>query len=182
MGHAPSRGPATRQAMTAPAPVILVLSGGQTGADQGGLLGARDAGVATGGTAPKGWRTQDGPAPWLAGFGLVEGRSAAYAARTRANVEAADGTVLFGAPLSKGSALTARCCLDIGKPLLRLPYDSQRADVEATAERLAEWLRAHEIRILNVAGNRESDDPGLGAYVREVIFRALTLMQEHARR
>ena len=94
--------------MTAPAPVILAISGGQTGADQGGLLGARDAGVATGGTAPKGWRTEDGPAAWLAEFGLVEGRSTAYAARTWAYVEAADGEVFFGDPPAGGSTLTAQ--------------------------------------------------------------------------
>src|SRR3546814_7241191 len=90
--------------------VTLVISGGQTGADQGGLLGARDAGVRTGGTAPRDWRTEDGAAPWLAEFGLVESQRKSYAARTRANAEAADGTVLFGNPLSAGSALTARCC------------------------------------------------------------------------
>src|SRR3546814_1555156 len=71
--------------------VTLVISGGQTGADQGGLLGARDAGVRTGGTAPRDWRTEDGAAPWLAEFGLVESQRKSYAARTRANAEAADG-------------------------------------------------------------------------------------------
>src|SRR3546814_19039890 len=89
--------------------------------DQGGLRGARDAGVRTGGTAPRDWRTEDGAAPWLAEFGLVESQRKSYAARTRANAAAADGTVLFGNPLSAGSALTERCCNNLGRPLCRIP-------------------------------------------------------------
>src|SRR3546814_18536091 len=85
-------------------PVSLVISGGQTGADQGGLLGARDAGVRTGGTVPKGCRTEDGAASWLAEFGLVEGQGKSYSARTRANAAAADGTVNSGNNLSTGQA------------------------------------------------------------------------------
>jgi len=110
----------------------------RTGADQGGLLGARDAGVQTGGMAPRGWRTEEGAAPWLAEFGLVEGQSKAYSARTRANAEAADGTVLFGDHLSTGSALTERCCNELGKPILRIPIGGEEADVEDAARRLAD--------------------------------------------
>ena len=62
--------------------MLKIISGGQAGADQGGLLGARDAGLPTGSTAPKGWRTEDDPAPWLVDFGLVESKSPSYAART----------------------------------------------------------------------------------------------------
>jgi hypothetical protein len=35
-----------------------VVTGGQTGADQGGLRAARAAGIATGGWAPQGWLTE----------------------------------------------------------------------------------------------------------------------------
>jgi hypothetical protein len=55
-----------------------VVSGGQTGADQGGLRAARLAGIPTGGWAPKGWLVEssdgnrDVAAPWLGPlFGLV---------------------------------------------------------------------------------------------------------------
>jgi hypothetical protein len=34
-----------------------IISGGQTGADQGGLEGARLLGIQTGGTAPYNWMT-----------------------------------------------------------------------------------------------------------------------------
>jgi Circularly permutated YpsA SLOG family len=52
--------------------IARIITGGQTGADQGGLRAARAAGIATGGFAPKGWATETGAAPWLAEFGLVE--------------------------------------------------------------------------------------------------------------
>src|SRR3546814_11861707 len=111
--------------------------------DQGGLRGARDAGVRTGGTAPRDWRKDDGAAPWLAEFGLVESQRKSYAARTRANAEAADGTVLFGNPLSAGSALTERCCNNLGPPLLRLPSGSGVGEEDDAARILAGWVRVH---------------------------------------
>jgi predicted Rossmann-fold nucleotide-binding protein len=67
-----------------------VISGGQTGVDQAGLRAARAVGLATGGSAPRGWETEDGPAPWLA-----ECEREGYLARTEANVRASDGTMIF---------------------------------------------------------------------------------------
>ena len=49
-----------------------IISGGQTGADMGALLAARDLGMESGGVAPKGWRTEDGPQETLLlSFGLI---------------------------------------------------------------------------------------------------------------
>lgn len=154
--------------------IVRVISGGQTGADQAGLLAARDAGIPTGGTAPKGWRTEDGPAPWLAGFGLTESHSPEYSPRTRANVEHSDGTVMFGNSLSNGSRLTKRYCHQTGKPLLHIPFEAGAPTADQAADQIVAWLAANSIRVLNVAGNRESLAPGIGAFVRKVIFMALT--------
>jgi hypothetical protein len=49
-----------------------VISGGQAGADQGGLRSARACGIATGGWAPCDWLPEAGPTPWLANWGLAE--------------------------------------------------------------------------------------------------------------
>ena len=38
---------------------LKIVSGGQTGADRGGLLAAMDLGLDWGGWAPKGWRSED---------------------------------------------------------------------------------------------------------------------------
>jgi Circularly permutated YpsA SLOG family len=72
-----------------------IVSGGQTGADQAGLRAARAAGIETGGWAPKGWDTEDGPAPWLEDFGLIECPVTGYPARTEANGLKPFGTELI---------------------------------------------------------------------------------------
>lgn len=79
------------------------------------------------------WRTEDDAAPWLADFGLVQGRHTPYSARTCANAEAADGTVIFGNHLSKGLVITERYCNELGRQFLRIPFDSQHADIEDAA-------------------------------------------------
>lgn len=128
-----------------------IISGGQRGADRAGLEAARALGIATGGTAPKGWKVrlptgEDVGDPELAGFGLVESRSTSYAARTRQNVKNSDGTVWFGYALAPGGKVTIGHCKKLGKPCI----------VNPTAEELAAWVVEHGIAVLNVAGNRES--------------------------
>jgi hypothetical protein len=83
-----------------------VISGGQTGVDQAALRAARAAGIPTGGWAARGWATEDGPAPWLADFGLAECPEPGYPARTIANVCDSDGTLWVGTTDSPGGQLT----------------------------------------------------------------------------
>lgn len=131
--------------------VTRIISGGQRGADRWGLIAARDLGLKTGGTAPKGWRVQlpdesDGSDPDLAGFGLVEHTSPTYPPRTKKNVEDSDGTLWVGYEKSGGGRLT------IGHAQL----SQKQIIVNPTPEVLREWLQLHQIRVLNVAGNRAS--------------------------
>lgn len=84
-----------------------VISGGQTGADLGGLRAAKAVGIATGGFAPKGWLIEgEGGSGWVAApwlgtdYGLTEcqlGESVSerMVARRRLNVRDCDGVVLF---------------------------------------------------------------------------------------
>src|SRR5215468_8575886 len=121
--------------------LMRIISGGQTGADQGGLLAARELGIPTGGTAPRGWQTETGPQEsLLKSFGLVGSRVPGYAARTRQNVLDADGTLLIGPCLSGGSALTATVAREATKPLFHLALS---LDFVPEAERIKEfqdWL------------------------------------------
>lgn len=143
--------------------LTTVISGGQTGADQAGLHAALYRGLATGGTAPKGFRTERGPEPDLgATFGLVEHWSAEYRPRTEQNIKDADGTVIFGVLTSNGSRLTWQLCAKHNKPCVTNP----------NPEFLREWLTIHEIRTLNVAGNRASVNPGIFAHVTAVLLEA----------
>lgn len=142
-----------------------VISGGQTGADQAGLRAARTAGILTGGTAPKGWLTEDGPAPWLADFGLVECDRAGYPARTERNVKDADGTLVFGDPTGRGTALTLKTCASSSKTFLLVGPGID------TPRMVREWIASRNIRVLNVAGSRESRGPGIGARVELFLSR-----------
>src|SRR4051812_17554829 len=100
-----------------------ILTGGQTGADQGGWRAARGADLATGGRMPRGFATEDGPRPEFAGlYGAVEDESADPAARTVAPLQAAEGTLISaGAEPSAGTALTIAACREAGRPYLVLP-------------------------------------------------------------
>lgn len=141
---------------------VRIISGGQTGADQAALTAARDLGIPTGGTAPRGWMTETGPAPWLADFGLVEHEQTGYQPRTRANVQNSDGTVIFGDIESRGSRLTSRLCDEEFKWCIVNPSPS----------RLRQWCAEHDIETLNVAGNRASVDPTIDWFVRTVLTEA----------
>src|SRR5262249_49024619 len=123
-----------------------IISGGQTGADQGGLRAAKKLGIATGGWAPKGWATEDGSAEkLLRSFGLKEYPKPGYPPRTRATVLDADATVIFGQDTS-GSQLTARECERAGKPYLWIGYPPS-TKVPPPSE-LAAWLVEHKIKTL----------------------------------
>lgn len=140
--------------------VTKIISGGQTGADQGGLFGARDAGFKTGGHAPKNFQTERGQEAWLAGsFGLVDsGRD--YVGRTRLNVEYSDVTIWFGKAGSPGYWATGRAAATKGKPF----FEARLIDLEET-------MKKYEI--VNIAGNRESSNPGIFDKTRTQVLTAL---------
>lgn len=142
---------------------IKIISGGQTGADRAGLEAAKELGLPTGGYAPKGWRTDNGPAPSLADFGLVETESAGYPERTSLNVQASDGTLIFGDAGSSGSRLTRQLCKQYRKPYAINPRN--RKEIRG-------FIEYHNVQVLNVAGNRERTNPGIGATVKALLIDA----------
>lgn len=158
---------------------LTVWSGGQTGADQAALRAAKAAGLPTGGWAPKGWLTEDGPAPWLADYGLREAPNSDYRTRTKMNVGGCHGCLWFGNPHSPGGRLTLGLCASAAfvPQYVVLWQQSVPKDV-------ADWVFGHLIdgepddapAVLLVAGNRESGSVGIGAkteaFLREV-FAAL---------
>jgi Circularly permutated YpsA SLOG family len=142
-----------------------VVSGGQTGADQAGWRAARASGIAPGGWMPVGFLTEAGPRPEFAAmFGALEMPGGGYRQRTRANVRDSDATIWFGDPDSPGGRTTLRACTGFGKPVyLVIEGLTQPADVVA-------WIEAEEIRVLNVAGNRESTERGIGDRVERFLI------------
>jgi hypothetical protein len=148
-----------------------VVSGGQTGADQAGWRAARASGIATGGWMPEDFLTEAGPRPDFAEmFGAVEIPGGGYPERTRANARDSDATVWFGDPASPGGRTALRTCTGLGKPVMEV------LDGFTGPSDVANWIVAQAIRVLNVAGNRESTEPGIGDWVERflvVTFRQL---------
>ena len=69
-------------------------------------------------------------------------------------------------PLAGGSKRTAEFAKKHGKPWLHL---SERGSYESAGERLAAFIREHNIKTLNVAGSRGSKEPGVAAFVKRTL-------------
>lgn len=150
--------------------VRKLVSGGQTGADRGGLDAAVILGLDHGGWCPRGRRAEDGCIP--PGYGLRETASRDYAVRTEMNVIDSDATLIIGrGRLAGGSALTARLSAAHGKPWLRVDLDTMSAG--DAARRVRAWLGGLAVSVLNVAGPRESERPGIGEAARDLLVEAL---------
>jgi hypothetical protein len=137
-----------------PSPLKKIISGGQTGADVGGLRAGRKLGLETGGTAPRGYVISGGFDPTLKDFGLAEHASDKYPPRTRQNVRDSDGTVIYAVKKNKrgrrgedspGSMLTAKAAREQGKPYI----------INPTPDELYDFVHSNGIGTLNIAGNRE---------------------------
>lgn len=142
-----------------------IISGGQTGADLGGLVGARRMGIPTGGNAPRGYKTEKGEQPdALRSFGLVAHPSADYRPRTEENVKNSQATLILSPNAhSSGTELTVKLCEKHNKPYLLLdPFDGG-------VGRAFAFLNMHKPSVLNIAGNRESSCPGLASRVAQFI-------------
>lgn len=153
--------------------VEKIISGGQTGADQGGLEAAKDLGLETGGTAPYGFWTEVGPLRYLlqTTYGLAEGRSGPYSLRTKCNVEDSDATIVFGNVRSSGSSLTVSTCRELEKSWMVVSHPSHLDSLVVASFR--DWLVCKDVSVLNVAGNRESRNHGLQEQVRHFLVTAL---------
>jgi len=133
-----------------------IVSGGQTGADRAGLDVAMKVGLPVGGYCPKGRLAEDGTVPEH--YPLLEMTKGSYSARTERNVIESDGTLILNiGKLSGGTRLTVECARKHNKPHLVIQLDTAKPQVST----LAEWLEQNNIRVLNVAGPRESKTPGV---------------------
>ena len=154
-------------------PDFVIHSGGQTGVDRAALDAAMARGVPVGGWCPQGRRAEDGPIPPR--YPLTETGSAEYAVRTRWNVRDAEATLVltFGEP-DAGTALTIEEARALGKPLCIVDLGA-----EWEVAPVAAWLLEEGVRVLNVAGPRESSAPGIYAEARAFMDRLLDALGHH---
>jgi predicted Rossmann-fold nucleotide-binding protein len=156
-----------------------VISGGQTGADQAGWRAARAAGIATGGWMPKGFLTEEGPRPEFDEmFGAREHHSPHYPDRTRANILWSDATLIFVVDgESPGTKATAIAVYTAGRPCVIVKVYLSEEITPHRSRAIVEWIRGKEVKTLNVAGNRESKAPGIGAWVERYLAEVFRLLK-----
>jgi len=135
--------------------VKRIVSGGQTGVDRAALDVAIELGIEHGGWCPRGRLAEDGTIP--ARYRLSETASSEYAERTEKNVLDSDGTlILYRGKLTGGTSLTQRLAQWYRKPCITFDLEKR-----VSLSRARRWLDENKIRVLNVAGPRESSAPGI---------------------
>jgi len=146
-----------------------IISGGQTGADRAALDWAIGRGVPHGGWCPKGRKAEDGVIDHL--YNLTETPSEDYSQRTEWNVRDSDGTAVFSVrrELRGGSLLTVEIARQRNKPVIHLCAQDERTN---HAQELRSFIEKFGISVLNVAGPRESDEPGVYRFVSRVLDQA----------
>jgi hypothetical protein len=146
-----------------------IVSGGQTGVDRAALDAAMVLGIPHGGWCPLGRIAEDGTIPTK--YELQETLSPDYPIRTEQNVIDSDGTlILYRSRLFGGTELTRRLCVKHQRPMVALDLTAAKA---RDLRRVRRWLHGHSIRVLNVAGPRESSSPGIADEATRFLCRLL---------
>jgi len=137
-------------------PRLWVVSGGQTGVDRAALDTAMSLYLPVRGWCPKGRLAEDGTISSI--YPLQETPGTEYAVRTEWNVRDSDGTIILAyGELAGGTKLTAELAHKYKRPVLVLDAITFSQDDIA---HFHQWIQQNHIRILNVAGPRESAKPG----------------------
>ena len=142
-----------------------IISGGQTGVDMGALEAAISAGLQWGGWCPPDSNNELGAIPEK--FGLTPtdmdrsdlAPEVPRSRRTECNVRDSDASLVIGCKgyaYGPGTATTVKLAEIYGKPVFELWLPKHDATVEAV-----NWIHAHRIQHLNVAGPSETEAPGI---------------------
>ena len=161
--------------------VERIISGGQTGADRGGLDAAIALGLHFGGYAPWMWRAEDGKVPDRYREYMDMSASSNYGKRTKKNIDGADATVIFldnakEGNHGKGTKLTLQLVDKAradGKHFCTVDMDLTQPISPRGVELFRQWADDKGVRTLNVAGPRESRSPGTQGWVSLFLQRAL---------
>jgi hypothetical protein len=156
--------------------ITKIISGGQTGADRGGLIAADNLNIPMGGWIPKFFLTEEGSETWLGDkYGLKEVDHEGYigyVVRTKANVRDSDGTIRIAKNFkSKGEVCTLKAIEHFNKPYFDVDANTP-PDAELIQE-IKDWLEENNIEVLNVAGNRETVSPGICKLTVKLLTKVL---------
>jgi hypothetical protein len=173
-------------------PLTCIVSGGQTGADRGGLDAALYCAIPHGGWCPRGRKAEDGVIPEK--YTLKETASTDYLDRTRRNVLDSDATVVFTLGNATGGSLrTIEFAHAAHKPWHHI--DVNLEDRQRSVHQIVRWLRGEiaydydeytakppEACILNVAGSRESKADGIQDLVTAIMVDVLRELNPECRK
>lgn len=140
-----------------------IVSGGQTGVDQAALSIAKAFDIPFGGWCPKGGLDENGVCVLDAYPSLTETTTSDPDERTKLNIRDSDGTLIIVPciPLPEriqdGTRLTITDAERQGKPHIIISL----AEKDAAVSQIHEWISRENIQVLNVAGPRESNSPGI---------------------
>jgi len=157
--------------------IIIIRSGGQTGADRGALDAARSLQVPISGWCPQGGLAEDYPdSPGLKSAypELVETPSRDYYERTEWNVRDADATLILQPREildSPGTNFTIEIAQKLGRPFFVI-NDIEISPVVIWLDSLGDDLE------LNVAGPRERFFPGMHDLTFSLIVELLKYYSE----
>jgi hypothetical protein len=168
--------------------IKMIISGGQTGVDQAALDAAIKLEIPYGGTCPKGRIDENGIIPErfnqldeIAGDFKTEKEN--YDARTKKNIDDSNGTLIIvpKIPLpdniKDGTVLTIAEVQRQKKPHLLIDLSEPTS---ANTKKIVDWVKEHEIAILNIAGPRESNAKGINKLSFELLQLALPYVKNHS--
>ena len=141
---------------------MKIISGAQNGADIAGLWAAKLFGIETGGYAPKGFITLNGPKPEMEKtFGIIEHQKLGYRDRTIANLTQSNLTIILSEKMSAGTKLTLNQSIKNSIPCYLIRLDPSELDKSISTEAVTEIvniINKHNVLgleefIINIAGN-----------------------------
>ena len=127
-----------------------------------------------GGWAPHGRLAEDGVIP--AKYQLTEMAEGSYRQRTRRNVVDSDATLIVNLGELDGGTLGTQVFAEkSSKPCLVVQADPGIS--EEMGDSVLAWWRQHDVKILNVAGRRESKRPGICRLTGELLTSVDAVLQ-----
>jgi hypothetical protein len=88
--------------------------------------------------------------------------------RLEDNVRESDATLWLGLTASPEAQSTVQSCLRLGRPCLPIDPCASFDPPE-----IARWIVEHQVKTLNVTGNREEDEPGSGERAERLLTEVL---------
>ena len=143
--------------------VQTIISGGQTGVDRAALDVAIALHIPHAGWCPQGRLAEDGCIDLR--YNLSETNERDYSVRTELNVVESNATLIFfRTKLTGGTRLTGSLAKKHSRPQLKIDLDEPVDDSV-----FREWQIGHSIERLNIAGPRESSQPGIYQTTFEIL-------------